>query len=78
MRKTFEIPPNNGKYSLFLRPLLQDAESVCNYEEKIFTSNELTKRNEKFTKHVEILWGKFCNNESLVLTKEEAAKLFEE
>jgi len=31
MRKIFEIPPNNGKYSLFLRPLLKDAESVCRH-----------------------------------------------
>ncbi len=76
MRKKFEIPPNNGKYSLFLRPLLQDAETVYSYVEKIYTSDELKQGNEKWKSQVDDQWIKFCSKRSGDLTKEEAAKLF--
>ena len=42
MRKTFEIPPNNGKNCVFLRALLQDAESDVIYGHRISTPNEIT------------------------------------
>ena len=78
MRKTFEIPPNNGKNSLFLRSLLQDAESMCSRLLDIFTSNELTERIKDFTEYLDKQWIKFCSVESGDLSKEEAAKLFKE
>ena len=76
MSKKFEIPPNNGKYSLFLRPLLQDAETVYSFDVKIFTSNELIQSNEQWTEYVDGLWKQYCSNESGDISKEEAAKLF--